>query len=398
MSVTLEEARALVLEHTPVLQEEWVPLAEAVGRRLTREIRSTLFQPPFDRSPLDGYAVFAADVAEAAPDRPVRLQVVDKLYAGMPSETGIRRGQAVRLMTGCMIPEGADTVIRQEDTDLGEDAVQIFHPGTAGKNICRRGEEYMPGELLLAAGARVDAAAAAVAAGAGRAELPVRRRPRAAILTTGDEVCQPGESLAPGKIYDSNTAYLQARLRQLGVLSAETLRIGDDLEQLTDALRRYAGKVEILLTTGGVSVGQKDLLEEAAVAAGAQVIFHGIAMKPGMPTLFATLDGTQLLALSGNPFSAAVPFELLLRAMLGKMTGDAGLDLRPGAAVAEKGFDKSSPCRRFLRAYCREGKVYPPAAQSNGQMRSMIGCNCLIDVPAGSGAIQTGDVVQILWL
>ena len=398
MSVTLEEARALVLEHTPVLQEEWVPLTEAIGRRLTREIRSTLFQPPFDRSPLDGYAVTAADTAEAAPDHPIRLQVVDKLYAGMLSETGICRGQAVRLMTGCMIPAGADTVIRQEDTDLGEDAVAIFRPGTAGRNICRRGEEYAPGELLLASGGRIDAAAAAVAAGAGVTELPVRRRPRAAILTTGDEVCQPGIPLSPGKIYDSNTAYLKARLRQLGVLSAETIQIGDDLEQLTAALRRYAGNVEILLTTGGVSVGQKDLLEEAAVAAGAHVIFHGIAMKPGMPTLFATLGETLLLALSGNPFSAAVPFELLLRAILAKMTGDAELDLRPGTAIAAQGFEKSSPSRRFLRAYCREGKAYPPAAQSNGQMRSMIGCNCLIDVPAGSGAIHAGDPVQILWL
>ena len=397
MSVTLEEARALVLEHTPVLGEERVPLAEAVGRRLTREVRSELFQPPFDRSPLDGYAVIAADAAEAAPDHPVRLQVVDKLYAGMPSKTGIRCGQAVRLMTGCMIPEGADTVIRQEDTDLGEDTVQIFRSSAAGRNICRRGEEYVPGELLLASGGRVDAAAAAVAAGAGMTELPVRRRPRAVILTTGDEVCQPGTPLASGKIYDSNTAYLQARLRQMGVLSAETIRIGDDLEQLTEVLRRYAGSVELLLTTGGVSVGQKDLMEAAAVAAGARVVFHGIAMKPGMPTLFATLGETLLLALSGNPFSAAVPFELLLRPMLAKMTGEEGLDLRPGTAVAAEGFEKSSPSRRFLRACCREGRAYPPAAQSNGQMRSMIGCNCLIDVPAGSGPIHPGDTVD-LWL
>ena len=398
MSVTLEEARALVVEHTPVLREEWVPLTEAAGRRLTREIRSTLFQPPFDRSPLDGYAVIAADAAEAAPDHPVRLQVVDKLYAGMPSETGICRGQAVRLMTGCMIPAGADTVIRQEDTDLGENTVQIFQPGTTGRNICRRGEEYQPGELLLASGERVDAAAAAVAAGAGMTELPVRRHPQAAILTTGDEVCQAGTPLSPGKIYDSNTAYLQARLRQLGVLSEEALRVGDDLEQLTAALRRQAGRVDILLTTGGVSVGQKDLLEEAAVAAGAQVIFHGIAMKPGMPTLFAVLGQTLLLGLSGNPFSAAVPFELLLRPMLAKMLGDAALELQPDTAVAAQGFEKSSPSRRFLRACCREGKAYPPAAQSNGQMRSMIGCNCLIDVPAGSGAIHAGDPVRILWL
>lgn len=398
MSISLEEARRLVLAHTPILEETWVPLTEAVGRCLTRPVTSSLFQPPFDRSPLDGYAVRAADLSAASPDTPVSLQVVDKLFAGMQAECRIGPGQAVRLMTGCMIPPGADAVIRQEDTDLGEQVVQVFSAVSSGQNICRRGEEYVVGDLLLAAGALVDAASAAVAAGAGLSCLPVRRRARAAILTTGDEVCQPGSPLSAGKIYDSNTAYLQARLHQLGVKITDTIRVKDELDALTEALRRAASSADILLTTGGVSVGQKDLLAAAAAAAGAQVVFHGIAMKPGMPTLFATLGDALLLGLSGNPFSAAVPFELLVRAMLAKMTENPHLDLRSGTAVAAQPFTKASPSRRFLRAYCSDGKAYPPAAQSNGQMRSMIGCNCLIDVPAGSGSVCTGDPVRILWL
>ena len=398
MSITLEEAQNLVVRYAPVLNEEYVPLAESVGRRLTSDIRSAFPQPPFDRSPLDGYAVVAADVASATPDTPVKLQVVDKLWAGMPARVGVKRGQAVRLMTGCMIPSGADAVIRQEDTDLGVEIVQIFRPVASGKNICYRGEEYGTDALLLRRENRVDAASAAVAAGAGFTQLRVRRRARAVILTTGDEVRQPGTVLPAGKIYDSNTAYLSARLHQLGVETVAALTQEDDLTALSAALRRYAGEVDLILTTGGVSVGEKDLLEQAVKAAGAEVIFHGIDIKPGMPTLFAVLGNARLLGLSGNPFSAVVPFELLLRPMLAEMTGDPEPLLRADTAIAAQGFDKASPSRRFLRAFCKQGRVYPPAAQSNGQMRSMIGCNCLIDVPAGSGAIRPGDPVRILWL
>ena len=398
MSITLEEALNLVVRYAPVLNEEYVPLAESVGRRLTSDIRSAFPQPPFDRSPLDGYAVVAADVASATPDTPVKLQVVDKLWAGMPARVGVKRGQAVRLMTGCMLPSGADAVIRQEDTDLGVEIVQIFRPVASGKNICYRGEEYGTDALLLRRENRVDAASVAVAAGAGFTQLRVRRRARAVILTTGDEVRQPGTVLPAGKIYDSNTAYLSARLHQLGVETVAALTQEDDLTALSAALRRYAGEVDLILTTGGVSVGEKDLLEQAVKAAGAEVIFHGIDIKPGMPTLFAVLGNARLLGLSGNPFSAVVPFELLLRPMLAEMTGDPEPLLRADTAIAAQGFDKASPSRRFLRAFCKQGRVYPPAAQSNGQMRSMIGCNCLIDVPAGSGAIRPGDPVRILWL
>ena len=398
MSITLEEAQNLVVRYAPVLNEEYVPLAESVGRRLTSDIRSAFPQPPFDRSPLDGYAVVAADVASATPDTPVKLQVVDKLWAGMPARVGVKRGQAVRLMTGCMIPSGADAVIRQEDTDLGVEIVQIFRPVASGKNICYRGEEYGTDALLLRRENRVDAASVAVAAGAGFTQLRVRRRARAVILTTGDEVRQPGTVLPAGKIYDSNTAYLSARLHQLGVETVAALTQEDDLTALSAALRRYAGEVDLILTTGGVSVGEKDLLEQAVKAAGAEVIFHGIDIKPGMPTLFAVLGNARLLGLSGNPFSAVVPFELLLRPMLAEMTGDPEPLLRADTAIAAQGFDKASPSRRFLRAFCKQGRVYPPAAQSNGQMRSMIGCKCLIDVPAGSGAIRPGDPVRILWL
>lgn len=396
MPITVERAIALALERTSPVPEEPAPLPRALGRVLLRDIQAPMDQPPFDRSPLDGYAVWAQDTAGASPDVPVELNVVETLFAGQTPQKALKPGQAVRLMTGSPLPEGASGVIRQEDTDLGEDRVQIFKGVRPGMNCCLRGEEYRAGDLLLPAGTKLDAAALAVAAGAGITLLPVRRRVRAAVVSTGDELCRPGEPLSPGKIYDSNTAYLEARLEQLSVEVTEVLSAGDDLARIAAALERCAG-CDVILTTGGVSVGQKDLLEAALKELGAEVVFHGIVMKPGMPTLLAQWRGALILGLSGNPFSAAVPFEMLLRPMLAKMTGDPSLEMRRGRGVAANDFVKSSPTRRFLRARVCGERVSMPAAQANGQMRSMVGCNCLIDVPGGSGAVRRGEQVAF-WL
>ena len=397
MAILIEEAVTLARAQAAPLPEEYALLSEALGRVLTRDVLAPLDQPPFDRSPLDGYAICAEDVAGASPERPVTLKVVDKLYAGQVSRTAIRPGEAVRLMTGAMLPEGTTGVIRQEDTDLGESRVQVFRGGRCDKNCCRRGEEYTKGALLLPAGTRVDAAALAVAAGVGLAHLPVHRRPRAAILSSGDELCQPGQPLPGGKIYGSNAVYLSARLGQLGAEVAESEFISDNTADIVRALERLR-ECDLILTTGGVSVGQRDLIPAALEAAGANVIFHGVAIKPGMPTLLAVLGHTVLLGLSGNPFSAAVAFELLLRPILAGMTLDGSLELRWREAAAENDFQKASPTRRFLRARVSGQTVAFPEAQSNGQMRGMVGCNCLIDIPAGSAAVRRGDQVQVLLL
>lgn len=271
-----------------------------------------------------------------------------------------------------------------------QDRINIFYA------LCRF--EYALGDCLIPAGRKIDAAAAAVAAGTGLTTLTVRRRMRVAVISTGDEVQRPGEPLLPGKIYDSNTSYLTARLRQLGAEIIMEDTTGDDLEQIISTLDRCSTTADLVLMTGGVSVGQKDLAEAAMLTFGAQIVFHGIAVKPGMPTLFAEKDGLLLLGLSGNPFSAAVPFELLLRPMLAKMTQDGSIAPRRESVRTANDFSKSSKTRRFLRAYSEGGEVFTPKEQSNGQMRSMIGCNCLIDVPAGCNNIPKGAQVDIIWL
>lgn len=394
----LETAMQIAARRASPLQEEYVELPNCLGRLLTTDIFAKFPQPPFDRSPLDGYAVIAEDTAGASDSAPVVLKVVDKVFAGENGTVPIRRGETVRVMTGSMLPEGADSVIRQEDTDGGDTTVQIYRSVRAGMNYCVCGEEYQAADRLLCAGQTLDAAAIAVAAGAGYDRLPVRRKVRVAVVVTGDEVVQPGEPLEPGKIYDVNMAYLNARLTQLGVAVTKSLYVKDETKEITAALKRCLEESDLVLTTGGVSVGQKDLVETSLSGMGAEILFHGIDMKPGMPTLLSVYKGRLVLGLSGNPFSAAAAFELLIHPILEKMEKNTEYSLEHISAQAANSFPKRSPSRRFLRGKVVDGQVTIPGLQSNGQMRSMIGCNCLVDVPAGTDHVNTGDPVKIILL
>lgn len=396
MPICVERAVELSRAAAAVLEEEQVPLPQALGRTLRRPVFAPFPQPPFDRSPLDGYALRAADIVSASEEMPALLRVAEKVCAGQVPSHPLAPGQAVRVMTGAMLPPGADCVIRQEDTDLGEERVRIFHAAAAGENRCLAGEEYAAGTLLLDRGTRMDAAALAVAAGAGMERLWVCRRARTAVIATGDELCAPGCPLPPGKVYDANTAYLEARLGQLGMPPDVSIRSGDTLEGIVRALEACAGS-DLIVTTGGVSVGERDLMEPALTAWGAEVVFHGVAMKPGMPTLLARRGGTVVLALSGNPFAAAVAFELFARPVLGRMTEAPGLEMERTTALAAADFQKpGGAVRRYLRGRLERGTVTVPGAQRNGQMRSMVGCNCLVELPGG--AMRRGDRVDILIL
>lgn len=240
----------------------------------------------------------------------------------------------------------------------------------------------------------MDAAAVAVAAGAGYRMLTVRRRMKAVILSTGDELQHPGEDLYPGRIYDSNAAYLRVCLQQLGAKVLAVHSVGDDVDRIAAAIERYAGTADLILTTGGVSVGQKDLLESAILQTGGEVLFHGLAMKPGMPTMLSIKEETLILSLSGNPFSAAVPFFLMGSAHVGPHDSGYCVGTPLVTARAATPFRKSSPTRRFIRETCLGDAVAIPDKQANGQMRSMIGCNCLIDIPAGSGPVPGGGSAE----
>lgn len=398
MRISLEQALNILMDHVTHGKTERKTLEDCLGLVLSEDVYALLDMPPFSRSAQDGYALCSKDSIGATGENPVKLKVTGKIYAGDHLDVQVRPGEAVRIMTGAMVPAGADCVLRQEDTDEGEDVVQIYKEVEPGCSICFKGEEYKKGHTLLHAGTKIDAAALAVASGNGIMELPVYRRVKAAVVSSGSEVVEPGTPLTPGKIYNTNTIYMKARLSQLGARVMMTRTVGDDLEVMAEALKEAADQAELVVTTGGVSVGQKDLTEEALLSIGVKILFHGIAIKPGMPTLAAEKDGVLFIGLSGNPFSAAIPFEMFVREILSLKMGDPDLKLRRETLTAVTGFSKDSRKRRFLRGKAEGKEVWLPDQQANGQMRSMVGCNCLIEIPAGSGPVKAGDKVEVLWL
>lgn len=398
MRISLEQALNILMDHVTHGKTERKTLEDCLGLVLSEDVYALLDMPPFSRSAQDGYALCSKDSIGATGENPVKLKVTGKIYAGDHLDVQVRPGEAVRIMTGAMVPAGADCVLRQEDTDEGEDVVQIYKEVEPGCSICFKGEEYKKGHTLLHADTKIDAAALAVASGNGIMELPVYERVKAAVVSSGSEVVEPGTPLTPGKIYNTNTIYMKARLSQLGARVMMTRTVGDDLGIMAEALKQAADQAELVVTTGGVSVGQKDLTEEALLSIGAKILFHGIAIKPGMPTLAAEKDGVLFIGLSGNPFSAAIPFEMLTRMVLSEKMSDPSLKLRRETLTAVTGFSKDSRKRRFLRGKAEGKEVWLPDQQANGQMRSMVGCNCLIEIPAGSGPVKAGDKVEVLWL
>ena len=398
MRISLEQALNILMDHVTHGKTERKTLEDCLGLILSEDVYALLDMPPFSRSAQDGYALCSKDSIGATGENPVKLKVTGKIYAGDHLDVQVKPGEAVRIMTGAMVPAGADCVLRQEDTDEGEDVVQIYKEVEPGCSICFKGEEYKKGHTLLHAGTKIDAAALAVASGNGIMELPVYRRVKAAVVSSGSEVVEPGTPLTPGKIYNTNTVYMKARLHQLGAQVMMSRTVGDELEIMEEALKEAANQAELVITTGGVSVGQKDLTEEALLSIGAEILFHGIAIKPGMPTLAAEKDGVLFIGLSGNPFSAAIPFEMFVREILSLKMGNPDLKLRREALTAVTGFSKNSRRRRFLRGKAEGKEVWLPDQQANGQMRSMVGCNCLIEIPAGSGPVKAGDKVEVLWL
>ena len=391
----IEEARALLCGRVrPITGTEAVPLEESLGRCLAEDIRADYDQPPFDRSPLDGYAVKGTETLSADRDHPVQLKVVGRVYAGEVFTGVLGPREAVRIMTGAPIPAGADTVIRQEDTDLGMGSVSIYAGQPPYKNYCYQGEDYKRGDLLVRRGQRVSAGVLAALASLGKSRVQVLRHPRVAVFATGDELMQPGSPLKPGKIYDSNRSYICGRLAEFGIRPVRTGHIADDAAVMAAEIRALAGQADLVITTGGVSVGEKDIMHEVIDILGAEQLFWKVKIKPGSPTLAFTYQGLPVLALSGNPFGAIANFELLARPMLQVLTGDPRIALRPRQLTLEDELHKGAGMRRFLRGIAEgEGVRLSQGLQVSGAIRAMVDCNCLVEIPAGSeGAVRGARV------
>lgn len=394
-TITLEEAQERLMTHVHPVMSESVGLLESTDRILAEDVYAAINQPPFERSAMDGYAVRSGDLKGADHSHPVCLKVIDRVCAGEVTDKKIQEGEAIRIMTGAMIPEGADGVVRQEDTDYGENSVKVYTPLDKHTNCCPAGEDFYQGDRLGQAGEKIDAYMMASMASGGIEKVPVRKKIRAVIITTGEELMMPGQALLPGKIYNSNLAYLTGRLMQLGCDVTEGCFVGDDTEAIDSAVKQCAVHADVILTTGGVSVGVKDLLPEVMEKLGAVILFHGIDLKPGMPTMASVYDGKPVISLSGNPFSASAVFELLMQPLIQKMTGSSHPLMIRKEAVLAHDYPGSIGSRRILKAYDDGYAVHITKGQHNAQMRQGIGTNCLVDMPAGTGPLKAGDKIYI---
>ena len=287
---------------------ETLPLDDAVGRIAAEALSARMDQPPFDRSPLDGYALHSADTAGASREAPVTLPVVMKLYAGDAPASPLPAGCAARIMTGAPLPEGADCILMQELTDGGEDAVRLYAALKPEENVVFRGGDIAAGTVIAGAGTVLTPAHLGVLAGQGYAAVPVCKALTVGVLATGSELLAPGEAWTPGKIYDANGIQNAARLRQLG-FGVRRRHCSDDPEEIAGQMKELLAECDAVITSGGVSVGQKDYLPAVLEALDADLLFAGVAQKPGSPMLAGTVGGKLVFCLSGNPFAAAATLE-----------------------------------------------------------------------------------------
>ena len=388
--VMLEEAQAAVRSALPQPGSEWVAPAQAFGRRLAQPLRAGVAHPSATESALDGIAARAADTLGAAAQAPVTLRVVGESRAGQPFAGEVKAGECVRIYTGAPLPPGADAICPVEQLEFmaGEAEVRLLTPARV-EDVRHLGDDFAPGDELLPAGVRLTPARVALAVAGGHAQLPVLRRPRVALLSTGDEVKAPGTPLEPGEVYDSNRYGLHGLLLECG---AEVLDLGhapDDVDELAARLDTVGG-ADLLLTSGGVSMGRYDFMRDLLLERG-EVTFWKIRLRPGGPTLLGRWNGLSVLGLPGNPVSSLVVFELLVRPAL------TGQQLRGTRLWAGAPFASAGQKTAFWRGEVRGGEVVPYPKQSSGVLRSLSDARVLVRVDPGQAPVA-GDEVEVLWV
>ena len=405
--LSVEEAATRITASVAPLAPLRVPLLSALGAVLAEDAISPITLPHWDNSAMDGYAVAAADVAGADEARPVALPVVGTIAAGAQPERALARGEAMRIMTGAPMPAGADTVIRVEDTDAGLETVRIVKDRDVGKNIRRRGEDVFAGTVAIPAGTPVGAAQIGVLASIGYAEVPVHRRPRVAILGSGDELVeldQFAEVQAGRRIVSSNRHTLEALVRLNG---GEPLSLGhaaDSLEAVTALLERAAAlKPDLILTTAGVSVGEHDHTRTAVERLGTKLDFWRVRMRPGAPLGFGRVREIPWIGLPGNPVSAMVTFELYVRPAIRRMLGHRRVHRQPVEVVLEEDVSIGARLTHFYRAIVaprEDGRLGArlTGPQGSGILTSMSLANALLIVPENAGTVAAGQTLSAFLL
>ncbi|MCF0149916.1 MAG: molybdopterin molybdotransferase MoeA [Firmicutes bacterium] len=391
-------ARDLLLQYAAPVNAEQLPLSLCAGRILAEDLTAAENIPPFDRSPYDGYAFRAEDTAFASEETPVTLTVLEEIPAGSVPTKTVVSGTAAKVLTGSPIPPGADAVIKYEDTVFTQETVCLFSPVRSGSNIVRTGEDVQKGAVLARCGTVIDPGLAGTLASQGKARPPVYRKPRVAILSTGSELVEADEPLPPGKIRNSNRYMLEAALRNAG---CEPVCFGiavDTVAAIANALEQCFARCDAAVITGGVSAGDYDVTPDAMEQIGAQLLFRGAAIKPGMACAYGIRSGKLICGLSGNPASSLINFYAIALPALRRLAGCRDPLPEEITVTLNRDFHKSSPTTRYLRGQLclKNGTVSMDFSKEQGNvvLSSSIGCNVLAVIPAGSGPVAAGTKLK----
>ena len=397
---TVAGVQARILRVIKPVRTERIPLAEALGRVLAVPVVSRRTVPSFDNSAMDGYAVRAADVHGASPQTPLELPVVGESRAGSLPSRRLERGQAMKIMTGAPVPDGADSGVRYEDTDSGRGTVGVHVEVKHGNNIRRAGEDMRPGDEVLTPGRRLRGADLAVCAGLGHTYLEVYRRPRVAIISTGDELVEAEREPGPGQVVDVNSVAVAAAVREAG---GEPVGLGIARDTVVDVRRRLeeGARCDLIVSSAGVSVGDHDHVRDVVAELGS-VDMWKVAMRPGKPLVVGNVRGVPFIGLPGNPVSSQVTFELFARPAILALQGAAEPHRRRTRARALEAMDKPEGLETFHRGVLVEARdsdlpeVRLTGPQGSGIMRSMVLADCLVVLPAEGTGIRAGEVVTVI--
>jgi molybdopterin molybdotransferase len=386
-----------VLAHAAPLPAEEVPLAEADGRVLAYNLKARRTQPPADVSAMDGYAVRGSDVATA----PVRLRIIGEVATGRPFAAAVGPGEAARIFTGGMVPDGADTVVIQELTTREGDCVEVQQPTAKGRNVRLQGLDFRLGDELFAKGHRLTARDLALAAGMNHPLLPVYRRPKVALFATGDELVPPGKEPGPGQIVYSNGFALAALAREEGAVVTDLGIVNDTLQATVTAIRDARElPADILVTTGGASVGDHDLVQPAFAAEGMKLSFWKVAMRPGRPLMHGRLGAMAVLGMPGNPVSSYVCALLFLVPLIRRMTGRTDVTPPIESALLGSALPANDERADYLRATLKAGSKGPIArpfpVQDSSMMVPLAQANCLVIREPYAPAAKAGSRCTIV--
>jgi len=404
--ISIGEAVKKIMEHQLQGVTEHVSINESFGRFLSEDLIATSDVPHFNRAPYDGFAVRSIDTREASLSNPVEFEVIDHLGAGMVSTKVVGQNQAVRIMTGAMMPEGTDAVVMFEVAkDYEKNGIpfmSIKRSFNKGENVSFTGEDAKEGEVLVKKGTLINPGIQAMLATFGYKDVPVAKKPLVGLFATGTELLEVEEELVPGKIRNSNSHMIAAQIERAGGIVHYFGKLPDEFDTCFDAVQNSLNQIDLLITTGGVSVGDFDYLPAIYEKLGAEVLFNKVAMRPGSVTTVAEYNGKILFGLSGNPSACYVGFELFARPIIRKLLFSEKPHLRKEKAQLEVDFPKANPFTRFVRssAFIEEGrlKATPSGLDKSNIIMSLAGANSLMILPGGTRGYTAGIEVEILLL